>query len=186
MLNQFIALDLIYNFRSKPDIYNGILLSHKYEQNNVICSNMDGHTDCHFEWSKLDDGKYHMILLIWCCSVSMSCLILCDPMDCSMPGYALLSCTIFQGLFKCMSIESVMLSNHHILCHILLLWPSIFPSIQVFSMRQLFTWGDQSIKASASASVFLMNVQGWFPLGLISLLSKDLSRVFFSTAIQKH
>ena len=49
VFNQFIALALIYSFRSKPDIYNGILLSHKYEQKNVICSNMDGHTDCHFE-----------------------------------------------------------------------------------------------------------------------------------------
>ena len=45
-------------------IYNGILLSHKKEQNNVICSNMDGPRDCHTEWSKSDREKY-MILLVY-------------------------------------------------------------------------------------------------------------------------
>ena len=67
--------------------------------------------------------------------------------------------------------------------------PQSFPVPRSFPMSQLFTSCSQSIGASASASVFLMNVQGWFLLGLIgliSLLSKDLSRVFFSTAIQKH
>ena len=67
--------------------------------------------------------------------------------------------------------------------------PQSSPVSRSFPMSQLFTSCSQSIGASASASVFLMNVQGWFPLGLIgliSLLSKDLSRVFFSTAIQKH
>ena len=45
-------------------IYNGILLSHKKEQNNVICSNMDGPRDCHTEWSKAEKDKYDMISLI--------------------------------------------------------------------------------------------------------------------------
>ena len=54
-------------------------------------------------------------------------------------------------------------------------------------MNQLFTSGDQSIGASASASVLLMNIQDWFPLGLtgLILLSKGLSRVFSSTTIWK-
>ena len=55
-----------------------------------------------------------------------------------------------------------------------------------FPVSQLFTSDDQSIEASASVSVFPMNIQGWFPLGwtgLISLLSKGLSRVFSSTTI---
>ena len=71
-------------------------------------------------------------------------------------------------------------SNHFILCHPLLLLPPIFPSNRVFPMSQLFTTGCQSIGASASASAFPMNIQGWFPLGLtglISLLPKVLSRV---------
>ena len=87
-----------------------------------------------------------------------------------------------------MSIELVMLSNHLILCRPLLL-PSTFPSIRGFPMSQLFESGGQSIRASASASVLPMNIQGWFPLGvtgLISLLSKGLSRVFSSTTVQKH
>ena len=87
-----------------------------------------------------------------------------------------------------MSIESVMPSNHLILCHPLVL-PSIFPSIRVFPMSQLFASDGQSIGASASASVLPMNIQDWFPLGLtdwISLLSKGLLRVFSNTTIQKH
>ena len=87
-----------------------------------------------------------------------------------------------------MSIESVMPSNHLILCCPLLFLPSIFPSIRVFSVSQLFTTGGQSIGALASASVLPMNIQGWFPSGLtgLILLSKGLSRVFSSTAVQKH
>ena len=63
--------------------------------------------------------------------------------------------------------------------HPLLLLPSVFPSIRVFSMSQFFTSGGQSLGASTSASVLPMNIQGWFPLGLtglISLQSKGLSR----------
>ena len=55
---------------------------------------------------------------------------LCDPMYCSMPG---LPITNSPSLLKLMSIESVMPSNHLIFCHLLLLLPSIFPSIRVFS-----------------------------------------------------
>ena len=58
-----------------------------------------------------------------------------------------------------------------------------------FPMSRLFTSGGQSIGASASASVLPMNTQGWFPFGLtglISLLSKGLSRIFSSTTVWKH
>ena len=64
-------------------------------------------------------------------SVPQSCLTLCDLMDCSMPGP--LSITSSWSLLKLMSIESVMPSNHLILCHPLLLLHSIFPSIRVFA-----------------------------------------------------
>ena len=63
-------------------------------------------------------------------SVAQTCPILCDPMDCSTPG---LTITNSRSLLKLMSIESVIPSNHLILCHPLLLSPSIFPSIRVFS-----------------------------------------------------
>ena len=79
--------------------------------------------------------------------------------------------------------------NHQILCCPLLLLPSIFPRIRVFSNESVFMSGGQSIGASTSASVFPMNTQGWFPLGLTGLISKkskELSRVFSSTTVQKH
>ena len=87
------------------------------------------------------------------------------------------------------SIALVMLSNHLILCHPLLLPPSIFPRIRVFSKSQLFTSGGQSIGPSTSASVLSMNIQYWSPLGWtgwISSQSKGLSRVFSNTTFQKH
>ena len=62
---------------------------------------------------------------------SQSCLTLCDPMDCSTPGFPYF--IISQSLLKLMSVESVMPSNHLILCHSVLLLPSVFPSIRVFS-----------------------------------------------------
>ena len=71
---------------------------------------------------------------------------------------AFLSITISQGLLKLLSIKSVMPSNHLILCHPLLLLPSVFPSIRVFSNEWLFTSGNQSTGASASASVLPMNI----------------------------
>ena len=65
--------------------------------------------------------------------------------------------------------------------------PQSFPASGSFPMSRLFTSGSQSIRASAT--VLPMNIQGWLPLGLtglISLLSKRLSRVFSSTTVQKH
>ena len=100
---------------------------------------------------------------------------------------ASLSITNSWSLLKLMSIESVMPSNHLILCHPLLLLPSLFPSIRVFLMSWLFTLGGQSI--GASASILPMNIQDWFPLwltGLISLQSKGLSRLFSTITLQKH
>ena len=86
-----------------------------------------------------------------------------------------------------MSIEWVMPSSHLILCRHLLLLLQSFPSGS-FLMSQPFVSGGQSIGASVAATVLLMNIQGYFPLGLIgliSLLSKGLSIVFSST-IQHH
>jgi len=94
---------------------------------------------------------------------------------------ASLSITNFQSLLKLMSIQSVMISNHLILCHPLLLLPSIFPNIRVFSNDQFFTSGGQSIGVSTSAAVLPMNIQGWFPLGWtgwISLCPRDSQESF--------
>ena len=78
-------------------------------------------------------------------------------------------------------------SNHLILCHSLLLLPSIFPSIRSFPVSWRLMSSVQTI--GASASVLLMNVQVWFPLGLtglISLQSKRFSGVFSNITVQKH
>ena len=94
---------------------------------------------------------------------------------------ASLSFTISLSLLKLMSNKTVVPSNLLILCCRLLLLPSIFPIIRIFPVSWLLASGSQNIGASASASVLLMNIQCWFPLeltGLISLLSKGLSRVF--------
>ena len=67
--------------------------------------------------------------------------------------------------------------------------PQSLPASGSFPISQLFAWGGQSIGVSASASVLPMNTQDWSPLGWtvwISLQSKELSRVFSSTIVQKH
>ena len=88
-----------------------------------------------------------------------------------------------------MSIELVIPSNHLTLFCPLLLLPSVFPASGSFLMCQLFTSGSQSIGVSASASVLPKSSQGWFPLGLTSLISfqsKGLSRLFSNTTVQEH
>ena len=102
---------------------------------------------------------------------------------------ASLSITNSRSLLKHMSIKLVMPSNHLILCHPLLLLPSIFPASGFFPLSQFFASGDQSIGVSASASVLPLNIQDWFPLGWtgwISLQFTGLSRVFSKTTVQKH
>ena len=120
-------------------------------------------------------------------SVAQSCLPLCDPMNRSTK--ASLSITNSRNLSKLMSIESVIPSSHLILCHPLLLPPSILPSLRVFSnestlrMRWPKYW-------SFSFSISPSNEHpGWSPLGWtgwISLKSKGLSRVFSNTTVQNH
>ena len=67
--------------------------------------------------------------------------------------------------------------------------PQSLPASESFPMSQLFAWGGQSIGVSALASVLPMNIQVWSPLertGWISMQSKELSRVFSITTVQKH
>ena len=74
-------------------------------------------------------------------------------------------------------------------CFLFVSFLQSFPASGSFSMSWFFTSSGQSTRASVSAPVFLMNIQGWFPLGLIGLIflkSKRLSRVFSNTLVQKH
>jgi len=121
-------------------------------------------------------------------SVAQSCLTLCDPMNCSMPGLPV---------------------HHHLLeftqthvhrdqwCH-LAISSSVVPfsscpqsllTSESFPMSQLFAWGGQSTGVSALASFLPKKSPGWSPsewTGWISLQSKGLWRVFSNTTVQKH
>ena len=126
-------------------------------------------------------------------SVTQLCLILCDPMDCSMPGFPVpslspgicsKSCPLSWWCHPAISYSVTPFSS----C------PQSFPESGSFPMNWLLTSGGQSTGASASASVFLINIQDWFPLGLtdlIPLLSKGLSSFLKTlksscTTVQKH
>ena len=111
----------------------------------------------------MTDSVIHPWRLIHCCcSVTKSRPTLCDPMDYSTPGF--LSYTISWSLLKFLSIESMMLSNHLILCCLLLL-PSSFPTTGSWPMSWLFASGGQSVGVSPSTSVLPINTQDWSPLG---------------------
>ena len=115
-------------------------------------------------------------------SVAQSCLTLCDPMNCSTPGFPVIH---YLSLLKLMSIESVMPSNHLILCHPILLLPSIFTSIRVFSngsalcIRWPKYWSFSISSSNEHSELISFRIE----TGLISLQSKGLSRVFSSFAI---
>ena len=97
---------------------------------------------------------------------------------------ASLSITNSRSSPKLMCTKSVMPSSHLILCCPLLLLPPILPAAESFPMSQLFAWGSWNWSFS-----FSINTQDWSPLewtGWISLQSKELSRVFSNTTVQKH
>ena len=96
---------------------------------------------------------------------------------------ASLSLTISWSLLQLMSIESVMPSNHFLLCHSLLLQPSVFPSIKVFSHQgQFFTSGGQSIGVSSLASDLPINNQG----NQLFSCSVQFSHLVLSDSLQPH
>ena len=120
---------------------------------------------------------------ICCCSVTQPCLTLYNSIDDSTPASSALHC-----LLEFARIHVHWVSDHLILCHPLLLLPSVFPSISVFSNKSALCVRGQSIGASASASVLPVNLK-------VSFLSERLvwspccpreSRVFSSTTDPKH
>ena len=129
--------------------------------------------------------KKEMGLVICCgCSVAhlLSCVWLCDPMDCSPPGFTVLHYLPEIAQTHVHWVDDAIETSH----------PLSPPSLPAFSLSkhlvlfqsQLFASGSQSSGVSAP-----MNILGWFPLGLtglISLLSKGLSRVLSSTTVWKH
>ena len=125
-------------------------------------------------------------------SVWFSCSVMSDSLWPYRLQHTRLPCpcmTNSSSLLKFKSTESVMPSNHLILCCPLFSHLQYFPASESFQMSLLFASGGQSIGASASAKVLPMNIQDWFPLGLtglISFLSKGFSKVFSNTTVQKH
>ena len=114
-----------------------------------------------------------------CYSIAKFFLTLRNHMDCSMQAL-----TISWSLPKFMSIALVMPSNHLIVCDPLLLLPSIFLNIRVFSNESAV-----HIRWPKYWSFLPKNIQGWFPVRLTVLtssLSKGLSRVLSNTTVQKH
>ena len=110
-------------------------------------------------------GRIHTFFTFFiCCSVTQLYPTIWDCTDCSMPSS--LSFTISRNLLKLMSIESMISSDHLILCHPLLPLPLTFAASGSFLVSWLFATGGQSIGTSALASFLLMNFQDWFPLGL--------------------
>ena len=128
-----------------------------------------------------------LICAVVCCSVVKSCPTFCSPMNCSMPGFSVHYYLPEFAQTHVYWVGDAIQPSHPLLPPSPV--ASIFPSIRVFSMSWLFASGSQRIGASTSASVLSMNIQGWFPLGLIglnSLQSKGLSRVFSTTTVRKH
>ena len=124
-------------------------------------------------------------------SVQFSCLVMCNslwphglqharpPCASPPPGAYSNSCPLSRGYHPTIS-SSVVPSSSYL---------QSFPASGSFLMNRFFPSGSQSVGASTSASVLLMTIQDWFPLGLtgmISLQSKGLSRVFSNTTVQKH
>ena len=113
--------------------------------------------------------------------------VLCDPMDCSMPGFPVHHSLPELAQTHVHWVGDAIQSSHPRPIPFSSCLQS-FPASGSAPMSQFFTSRGQSIRASASASFLSMNIQDWFPLGLTGLISlqfKGLSRVFFNT-IQKH
>ena len=119
---------------------------------------------------------------LWFSSVTHSCLTLCDPTDCSTPGFPVhhqlpeLAQTHIRG------VSVAIQPSHHVFPFSSCL--QSFPAAGSFLMSQLLPSGAQNF--GASASVLPMNIQDWLPLGLtgwLSLQFKGLSRVFSNTTV---
>ena len=121
-----------------------------------------------------------------CCLIAQSCLTLCDPMDCSTPGFPVLYYLLDFVQTHVLWISDAIQPS--LLCRPLLLLSSIFPSIRIFSNESALCTLVQSIRPWASAAYLPMNIQvvsfriDWFDL----LTVQGLSRVISRTTVWKH
>ena len=117
--------------------------------------------------------------VLLCCSVSKSHPTLCDPKDCSTPGFPVLHYLLEFAQTHVSWIGNAILPSHPVTpfssC------PQSFPASASFPVSWLFMSGGQIIGASASALVLPVNIQGWFPVGLtclVSWLTRDSQKSF--------
>ena len=129
-----------------------------------------------------------ILALLWLSnSVAKSCQTICDPMNGSTPSFPVLHYLPEFAQTHVHWVSDAIQPSYPLSAFSA--FALNFPSIRVFSSElALHIWWPR-IGASASLSVFPMTIQGWYPLrltGLISLLYKELSRVFSSTTVWKH
>ena len=151
----------------------------------VFCTPVWGSINASYTEMALRDPKVKR--LVYCCSVTQLCPTLCDPTDCSKPS--------FHVLHQLPKLAQTHL--HRVGDAIQPSPPLLSPSLPAFDLSQhqgLSQWvgslhqGPEYWNFSFSISPS-MNIQGWFPLGLtglISLMSKGLSKVFPSTTVWRH
>ena len=139
------------------------------------------HSGCPREKRRL----FSLFSLSCCCSVTKLCPTLWGPMDCRMLGFPVLH--YLPEFVKFMFIESVKPSKYLILCHHLLLLPSIYPSIRIFSNELALRitwpkyWSFSSSLPKEYSGLISFRIDG-FDLHAV----QGLSRVFSSTTTQKH
>ena len=128
------------------------------------------------KWSEVSFSDFFHLLL--------SCLTLCNPMYYSMPGFPVLH-YLLEFAQTHVHWVSDAIQPSHLSPHPLLLLPSVFTCIRVFSSESAVSIRWPSMGASASASVLPINIQGWFPLGLTGLISLQ-SRGLSKSLLQHH
>ena len=118
----------------------------------------------------------------YCCSVTQSCLILCDPMDCSTPGFPVLHHLLELAQIHMHWVGDAIQPSHPVApvssC------PQSFLASGSFTRSQFFASGGQSTEISASAWLHPMNIQDWFPLGLTSWIFMQSKRL--NSLLQHH
>ena len=169
-MGRFEALTFL-NVGERAQPYQEISFTASETVSYNMCARVHRKGRCH--WAMLSCQKDQALLGLWVLTMIIFLWMLIS---------------LLITLLKLMSIESVMPSNHLILCPFSSC-PQSFPASGSFQMSQLFASGGQSIGVSALTSDPPMNSQDWSPLGWtgwISLQSKRLSRVFSNTTVQKH
>ena len=144
-------------------------------------------------WMDKDVGYTHSQIFS---SVAQLCLTLCSPIDLSTPAFSVLHHLPKLAQTHVHRVGDAVQPSYPLLpppppAFHLFQHQGLFQWVRSFPLSWLFASGGQGIGASASAlaSVLPMNIQDWFPLGLtglISLLSKGLSRVFSNTTVRRH